>query len=149
MIAPPPSPNPETEPVNVTMNAYERGLDLGLQTAAQQVTLAGELARTMLAAVPPAPPTRIIIQQPGPTIIRYVSPDYYSPPYSSFIAPYSPFFGGAPYWWGGYAYGFRQGRFVPHSHFFPCVHGPCRGLFFPHGHFFQDGFPVGHGIVVR
>jgi hypothetical protein len=143
-----PSPDPETAPSTVTMTAYERGLERGLQSATQQVTLATELARTVLTAIPPTSPARIIIQQPSPMIIRDVSPGYYAPPFYGLIGPYSPFYWGGPYW-GGYAYGFRWGRFVPHSHFFPGVRGPRRGLFFPHGHFFQDGFPVGHGLVVR
>ena len=127
------------------MSAYERGLERGLQTAERQVALAGELARTVLTAMPPAPPTRIIIQQPAPMIVRYVSPDYYAPPFYGFIGPYMPY---SPYGFG-YAYGFSHGRFVPHSHFFPGTRGQHTGLFFPHGHFFQDGFLFGHGFVVR
>src|SRR5262245_18131403 len=49
-VVPPPMPEP--------VNAYERGLEQGLQTAERQMGLAGELARSLLAAVPPAPPTR-------------------------------------------------------------------------------------------
>ena len=71
------APVPHAEPVAIS--AYERGLEHGLQTAARQVALAGELARTLLAAAPqpppspPAPPQIIIVQQPAP-IVRYVSP---------------------------------------------------------------------------
>jgi hypothetical protein len=42
-----------------------------------------------LTAMPP-PPTRIIIQQPAPMIIRYVSPDSYALLFYSFIGPYMP-----------------------------------------------------------
>ncbi len=141
----PTPPSPEAGGVS----DYERGLERGLQTAEHQVTLAGELARTVLAAVPPAPPTRIIIQQSAPPSVRYVSPDYYAPPFYGFIGPYMPDFFGAPYGFG-YAYGFGRGRFVPHSHFFPGTRRRRRtGLFFPHGHFSQDGFLFGHGFVVR
>jgi hypothetical protein len=127
------------------MSGYERGLERGLQTAERQVALAGELARTVLTAMPPAPPMRIIIQQPAPTIVRYASPTYYAPPFYGFIGPYMPY---SPYGFG-YAYGFGYGRFVPHSHFFPGTRGVRTGLFFPHGHFSQDGFLFGHGFVVR
>jgi len=127
------------------MSAYERGLERGLQTAERQVALAGELARTVLTAMPSAPPTHIIIQQPAPTIVRYRSPHYYASPFYGFIGPYMPYF---PYGFG-YAYGFSQGRFVPHSHFFPGTRGVRSGLFFPHGHFSQDGFLFGPGLVVR
>jgi len=142
----PPPPSPETGRVS----DYERGLEQGLQTAERQVTLAGELARDVLAAVPPAPPTRIIIQQSAPPIVRYAYPDSYAPPFYGFIGPYMPDFSGfgAPYSFG-YAYGFGRGRFVPHSHFFPGTRGRRAGLFFPHGHFSQDGFLFGHGFVVR
>ena len=142
----PPPPSPAAERVS----DYERGLESGLRTAERQAALAGELARTVLAAVPPAPPTRIIIQQSAPPIVRYASPDYYAPPFYGFIGPYMPYsFGfGAPYGFG-YAYGFGGGRFVPHSHFFPGTRGRRTGLFFPHGHFSQDGFLFGHGFVVR
>lgn len=129
------------------LSAYERGLERGLETAERQVALAGELARTVLTAMPPAPPTRIIIQQPAPTIIRYASPYYYAPPFYGFIGPYMPY---SPYGFGsGYAYGFGYGRFVPHSHFFPGTRRVRSGLFFPHGHFSEDGFLFGHGFVVR
>src|SRR5229473_7216873 len=134
-------PSPEAGP----MSAYERGLERGMQTAERQAALAGELARTVLTAMPPPPPTRIIIQQPAPTIIRYVSPNYYAPPFYGLIGPYMPY---SPYGFG-YAYGFGFGRFVPHSHFFPGTRGVRTGLFFPHGHFSQDGFLFGSGFVVR
>jgi hypothetical protein len=138
---PPAPPSPEVTPTT----AYERGLERGLQMAERQVALAGELARSVLAAVPPRPPTRIIIQQPPQTIIRYVTPGYYSPFYGP-IGPYAPY---VPCGGFGYAYGFGYGRFVPHSHFFPGIRGRRSGLFFPHGHFSQDGFLFGHGFVVR
>ncbi len=138
-VALPPLPSAEA---NVT-SAYERGLERGLETAERQVAMAGELARTVLAAVPPAPPTRIVIQQSAP-IVRYVSPDYHFPFYGS-IGPYAPYF---PYG-SSYAYGFGRGRLVRHSHFFPGTRGRHRGLFFPRGHFSQNGFLFGHGFVVR
>jgi hypothetical protein len=137
VISPPPS-------VEATMtSAYERGLERGLETAERQVAIAGELARTVLAAVPPAPPTRIVIQQSAP-IVRYVSPGY-DLPFYGFIGPYAPYF---PYGFS-YAYGFGRGRLVRHSHFFPGTRGRHRGLFFPRGHFSQDGFLFGQGFVVR
>jgi len=160
---PAPSPDPTTTPMNFQMSAYERGLAQGLQAAERQVALAGELARTILTAVPRTPPPRIIIQQPGPTIIREVSYDYYAPPHHGFIGPYAPSFWGAPYG-HGYAYGFR--RLVPHSHFFPGSRRSLRSrrtglffsptfrarhgeIFFPHGHSSHHGFLSGHGFVIR
>jgi len=137
----PPTPSPEV----TLMSAYERGLERGLHLAEQQVALAGELARSVLGALPPRPPTRIIIQQPPQTIIRYVTPGYYSPFYGS-LRPYVPYL---PYRGFDYAYGFHRGRFPRHSHFFPGTRGRRRGLFFPHGHLSQDGFLFGHGFVVR
>jgi hypothetical protein len=162
-VEPAPSPEPTPTSVDPQLSAYERGLEHGLHTAERQVALAGELARNILSAVPRTPPSRIIIQQPGPTIIREVSPDYSPSPFYGFIGPYVP----SP--WGrfqgyGYPYGFR--RLVPHSHFFP---GSRRSLgarrtgvffspafrerhgelFFPHGHFSHHGFLFGHGFVVR
>jgi hypothetical protein len=127
-------------------STYERGLERGLQMAERQVALAGELARSVLAAVPPAPPVRIVIQQPAPTVIRYVSRGHRDYPFYGFIGPYVPY---SPYGRFGYAYGFRRGRFVPHSHFFPGTRGRHRGVFFPRGHFSRDGFLFGHGLVVR
>lgn len=138
--APPPlPPSPEVS----VADAYERGLERGLQTAERQIAAAGELTCTVLSAVPPTPPTRIIIQQSAP-VVRYVAPpnDF---PFYGFIGPYAPYF---PYGWS-YAYGFRRGRLVPHSHFFPGTRGCRRGLFFPHGHFSQNGFLFGHGFVIR
>lgn len=136
-------PGPEAGAIS----AYERGLERGLQTAERQVALAGELARTVLTAVRPAPPTRIIIQQPAAPLVRYVSPGY-PPPFYGFIGPYLPYPFVFPYTFG-YPYGFGYGRFVPHSHFFPGTRGRHRGVFFPHGHFSRSGFLFGHGFVVR
>jgi len=136
-----------TTPEETLLNVYERGLERGLQTAEQQVALAGELARSVLSAIPPVPPTRIIIQQSAPTVVRHVSPGYAGYPFYGAIGPYSPY---APYGYGyGYAYGFRRGRFVSHSHFFPGTRGRRTGIFFPRGHFSRDGFLFGHGFVVR
>ena len=136
-------PTPEA----TLLSLYERGLDRGLQTAERQVALAGELARSVLSAMPQAPPTRIIIQQSAPTIVHHVSPGYSGSPFYGFIGPSMPY---SPYGYGfGYAYGFRHGRFVPHSHFFPGTRGRRTGIFFPHGHFSQDGFLFGSGFVVR
>jgi hypothetical protein len=159
--APEPSSAPTTALVNLQMNAYERGLERGLQSAERQVALAGELARNIVASVPRSAPPRIIIQQPGPTIIREVSPAYDALPFYGFLSPYASFSWGFPY---SYSYGFR--RLVPHSHFFP---GSRRGLrarrtglffsptfrarhgdlFFPDGHFSHHGFLAGHGFVFR
>lgn len=137
-----------TPPVNAEADqrsAYEQGLERGLQTAERQVALAGELARTVLTAVPPPPPVRIVIQQAPQTIERHVVLGY-DPPFYGFVGPYAPY---SSYYRPGYAYGFGYGRFVPHSHFFPGTRGRRQGLFFPHGHFSQDGFLFGHGFVVR
>jgi hypothetical protein len=156
-----PPTEPPTTPVNLQMNAYERGLAQGLHTAERQVALAGALARNMVAAVPRPSPPRIIIQQSGPTIIREVSPAYDAPPFYGVISPYASFNWGAPY---GYSYGFR--RLVPHSHFFPRSRRSLRArrtglffsptfrarhgeLFFPHGHSSHHGFLSGHGFVIR
>jgi hypothetical protein len=162
-VEPPLSTEPTTAPVNLQMSAYERGLERGLQSAERQVALAGELARNILAAVPRPSPPRIIIQQPGPTIIREVSPNYYTPPFYAFLSPYASFNWGPPYGYG-YPYGFR--RLVPHSHFFPSSRRSLRArrtglffsptfraqhgeLFFPHGHSSHHGFLSGHGFVIR
>jgi hypothetical protein len=155
--SPPPAAR-EMTPVDVQLNAYQRGLEQGLQTAERQVTLAGELARTVLEAAPRTPPVRIVVQQPGPVVIRDVSPAYYTPAY------YAPFYGfGGPYGyydfplWSACApsprfsfnYSFRCSRFIPHSHFFPGVRGPRTGFFFPSGHFSHHGFLSGPAFVVR
>jgi Domain of unknown function (DUF4124) len=147
-------PAPSAEPVAIS--AYERGLERGLQAAERQVALAGELARTLLAAAPqppppppPSPPQVIIIQQPA-TVVRYVSPEpspYYAPPFYGFIAPYSTYYG-FPYSFT-YPYGFGRGRLIPHSHFFPGARRRRAGLYFPYGHASHRGFLFGHGFVVR
>ncbi len=136
-----PAPLPPSPAVSVA-DAHERGLERGLQVAERQIATAGELARTVLSAVPPVPPTRIIIQQSAP-IVRYAAPGYDSL-FFGFVGPYAPYF---PYGWS-YAYGFRHGRFMPHSHFFPGTRSRRQGLFFPHGHFSQNGFLLGHGFVI-
>jgi hypothetical protein len=143
------APAPSAEPVAIS--AYDRGLERGLQTAERQVALAGELARTLLAAAPqpppPSPPQIIIIQQPA-TIVRYVSPEpSYAPPFYGFIAPYSTY-SGFPYN-DTYAYGFGRGRLIRHSHFFPGARRRGPGLYFPYGHARHRGFLFGHGFVVR
>ena len=143
------APAPSAEPV--TISAYDRGLERGLQAAERQVVLAGELARTLLAAAPqppppPAPPQIIIVQQPAP-IVRYVSPEpAYAPPFYGSIAPYSTY--GFPYN-DTYAYGFGRGRLIRHSHFFPGARRRRPGLYFPYGHSRHRGFLFGHGFVVR
>jgi len=155
----PPSTTVST-PVDLQLHAYERGLEQGLQTAERQVALAGELARDILSSVPRTPPPRIIIQQPGPTIIREVSPDYYPTPFYGFISPYRSFN------WGDYSYPYGFRRLVPHSHFFPGSQRSLRSrrtglffsptfrarqgeIFFPHGHSSHHGFISGRGFVVR
>ncbi|MCS6925740.1 MAG: hypothetical protein NZ578_07550 [Candidatus Binatia bacterium] len=125
-------------------DAYARGLERGLQMGARQSAAARALARGVPSAVPRAPRVRIIIiQQPTPIACYTALP--YDFPFYGFIGPYAPFF---PYW-GSYAYGFRRGRFVPHSHFFPGTRGRYWGLFFPYGHFSRHGFLFGYGLVVR
>ena len=145
-------PAPSAEPVAIS--TYERGLERGLQAADRQVTLAGELARTLLTAAPapppppPAPPQIIIIQQPAP-VVRYVSPEpsTYAPPFYGFIAPYSTYYG-FPYSFT-YPYGFGRGRLIRHSHFFPGARRRRAGLYFPYGHASHRGFLFGHGFVLR
>lgn len=145
-------PSPSSE--SVALTAYDRGLERGLQAAERQVALAGELARTLLAAAPqpplppPPPPPTVIIQQPT-TVVRYVSPApaMYAPPFYGFIAPYSTYYG-FPYNFT-YPYGFGGGRFIPHSHFFPGARKRPAGLYFPYGHASHRGFLFGHGFVVR
>ena len=136
------------------LRAYERGLEQGLATAERQVQMAGELARTVLSAIPPPPPIQpyapvhIVVQQAAP-VVRHSSPIHngQDSPFYGFIGPYSPhsYFGGH----GGYSYGFQQGRFPRHSHFYPGRRGGRRGIFFPRGHSSRDGFLFGHGIVLR
>ena len=145
------APSPSAEPGAIS--AYERGLERGLQAAERQVALAGELARTLLAAAPapppppPSPPQIIIIQQPAP-VVRYVSPEpAYAPPFYGFIAPYSTY-SGFPYNYT-YPYGFGRGRLIRHSHFFPGARRRRPGLYFPYGHALHRGFLFGHGFVVR
>lgn len=151
-----PPAGPETTPVHLQMNAYERGLAQGLQTAEQQVALAGELARSVLAAVPRPPPPRIVVQQAGAVIIRDVAPDYYSHSLYGGIRPY-----GSPYWdvpagpYCGTSSRFsstrslRCSRFVRHSHFFPGGRRSGAELFFPQGHFSHRGYLFGNGFVSR
>ena len=87
------APAPSAEPVAIS--AYERGLERGLQAAERQVALAGELARTLLAAAPQPPPSLTSANHHCPTptpVVRYVSPEpAYAPPYYGFIAPYSTY----------------------------------------------------------
>lgn len=147
------APAPSVE--SVAPSAYERGLEHGLQAAERQVALAGELARTLLAAAPapppppPAPPQIIIVQQPAP-VVRYVSSEpssYYAPPFYGFIAPYSTYYG-FPYSYT-YPYGFSRGRLIHHSHFFPGARKRRADLYFPYGHASHRGFLFGHGFVLR
>ena len=136
------------------LRAYERGLEQGLATAERQVQMVGELARTVLSAVPPPPPVQprapvhIVVQQAAP-VIRHSSPMHngHNSPFYGFIGPYTQqsYFGGH----GGYSYGFQQGRFPRHSHFYPGRRGRRRGIFFPRGHSSRGGFISGHGIVLR
>ncbi|MBI3249809.1 MAG: DUF4124 domain-containing protein [Deltaproteobacteria bacterium] len=151
-----PPAEPETTAVQLQMSAYERGLAQGLQTAEQQVALAGELARSVLVAVPRTPPPRIVVQQAGAVIIRDVSPDYYSQPFYGRLSPY-----GSPYWdvpagpYCGTSSRFsstrslRCSRFVRHSHFFPGGQRSGAELFFPQGHFSHRGYLFGSGFVSR
>lgn len=107
---------------------YQRGFDAGLQVAERQVALAGELARSILAAVPQTPPAPIVIEQsapPAPDLVPDYAPPYYgyAPPYYALAAPYAP-------------YAFPSAfaiSFVPDRHFF----GGGRGRFFPHRQFWQ------------
>lgn len=140
-------------PSDVQLSAYQRGLEQGLQTAARQVNLVGELARMILEAAPRTPPVRIVVQQPGPVVIREVSPADYSPFYGfSNSYAYADF----PLWSAcspssrfSFNYSFRCSRFVPHSHFFPSARRARTGLFFPHGHFSHHGFLSGPAFVGR
>ena len=128
------------------MAAYERGLERGLQTAERQVRMAAELARTVLAAAPRRPPTQIIIRQSAPQVRHIYSHD--PAPFYGFISPSGPYHSSHfPY--RSYSYGFRRGRFIPHSHLSPSRHRRHRGIFFPRGHQSKDGFLFGHGLVLR
>lgn len=148
--------NAETTPANAEMHAYERGLAQGLQTAEQQVTLAGELAQAILAAAPRPAPPRIILQQAGPVIIRDVAPAYSLPPLYGDARFY-----GTPGWdfprglYCGTSSRFsstqslRCRRFVPHSHFSPGGRRTNTELYFPQGHVSHRGYLFGHSFAVR
>lgn len=127
------SASANASPVNLELSAYERGVEQGLQTAERQVELAGQLAQSILAAAPRTPPTRVIVQQPGPVIIRSRTPDYYFSPFNNYIRPYFS----APC---------ASARFIPHSHFFPGMRSRGAGVFFPQGHFSHHGFLCGPGF---
>jgi hypothetical protein len=140
-------------PIDAQVSAYQRGLEQGLQTAERQVELAGALARTVLEAAPRTPPVRIVVQQPGPVIIREVSPVDYSPFYG-FNSPYG--YADFPLWSAcapssrfSFHYSFRCSRFVPHSHFFPGARRVRGELFLPQGHFSHHGFLSGPAFVGR
>lgn len=138
----------------VQLSAYQQGLERGLQTAERQVELVGELTRSVLASVPRTPPVRIVIQQPGPVVIREVSPVDYSPFYGlgELYGGYTDFSS-----WSAcsssprfsFSYSFRCSRFIPHSHFFPGTRRRRSGLYFPHGHASHHGFISGAGFVAR
>jgi Domain of unknown function (DUF4124) len=129
--APRPVPQEDATPQSSGTDAYQRGFDAGLQVAERQVALAGELARSILAAVPQTPPAPIVIEQSQPPLAPNVVPDYappyydYTPPYYGFAAPYAPY---------SFPYAFAV-SFVPDRHFFPGAHG--RGRFFPHRQFWH------------
>jgi hypothetical protein len=139
------SPSPLAEPTT----AYERGVERGLFAAERQMEMTNEILKTTLQAVrqPAPPPPTIIIQQQSDPVVRYVDRDPYAVPYYGFISPYFPY-GGVPYAYH-YPYGFRRGRFVSHSHFFPGTRGRNTSIFFPRGHSSHHGFLSGHGIVER
>ncbi len=145
LVAPPVGPMPAE-------SAYTRGFEKGLAMASEQTRLAGELARTILESVPRQAPPRIIVRLPKVVVTH--SPYSYARrsnarrPYSGYgyISPYAPY---APYSSFGYSYGFRRGRFLPHSHFFPHTRTRRSGYFFPHGHASHRGFLFGHGFVVK
>lgn len=141
-----PSPLPPVEPTH----AYERGVERGLQAAERQMEMTNELLKTTLQAVrqpsPPPPPT-IIIQQQSEPVVRYVDREPSDFSHYGFIAPYSSYWG-VPYA-SSYPYGFRRGRLVPHSHFFPGTRRRNTSIFFPHGHSTHHGFLSGHGFAIR
>ena len=124
------SASANASPVNFELSAYERGLEQGLQTAERQVELAGQLAQSILGAAPRTPPTRVIVQQPGPVIIRSRTPDYYFSPFYNYAGLYFS----APC---------SSTRFIPHSHFFPGLRSRGAEVFFPQGHFSHHGFLCG------
>lgn len=144
-----PMPVSSSAPPIESTSAYERGIERGLQAAERQMEMTNELLKTTLQAVrqPPPPPQTIIIQQPSEPVVRYVDrePGYF--PSAGYIAPYSSYWG-VPYAYH-YPYGFRRGRMVRHSHFFPGSRRRNTGIFFPHGHSTHHGFLSGHGVVVR
>ena len=124
------SASTNASPINLELSAYKRGLTQGLQTAERQVELAGQLAQSVLSAAPRTSPTRVIIQQPGPVIIRSQTPDYY----------FSPFYN---YAWPHFYAPCASSRFIRHSHFFPGPRSRGAGIFFPQGHFSHHGFLCG------
>lgn len=140
-------------PDETQLHAYQRGLEQGLHTAERQIELAGALARTVLEAAPRTPPVRIVVQQPGPVVIREVFPADYAPFYGLGEAygytDFPPWSGCAPSSRFAFNYSFRCSRFVPHSHFFPGTRRRGSGLYFPHGHSSHHGFISGAGFVVR
>jgi len=144
--ATPPSSAP---PLAESTTAYERGVERGLLVAERQLEMTNEILKTTLQAVrqPPPPQTIIIQQQPAEPIVRYVEREPSHFPYYGVISPYS-WHWGRPYF-SHYSYGFRRGRLVPHSHFFPGTRRRNTGIFFPHGHSTHHGFLSGHGITLR
>jgi hypothetical protein len=129
--APRPEPDEQAAPYPPSaraaeVDAYQRGFDAGLAAAEREVALAGELARSLQAAAPPAPPAPIVIEQSAPAI----APDersYYPPPYYGYGLPgyYAPY---------AFPYAFAV-SFAPHRHFFPGFRGRGFAPFFPHGQF--------------
>ncbi len=148
--------NAETTPANAEMHAYERGLAQGLQTAEQQISLAGELAQAILAATPRPAPPRIILHQAGPVIVRDVSPAYSFPSlysYARFSGAPDRDFPRGPYCGTSKRFSSTQSlrcrRFVPHSHFFPGRRRTNAELYFPQGHVSHRGYLFGHSFAVR
>jgi len=111
----------------------------------RQVRVLGELASSLVRALPAAQP--VVIREPPAFVVRYVSPSY-AASYAGAFPGCSPFWPAFP---GAFASScaFGPSRFIPHSHFFPGTVGPRRGLFFPFGHATQNnGFLFGQGFLV-
>jgi hypothetical protein len=140
--APGPPPQPRAEAYS--RGAFETGFERGLEVSERQTRMIGELAHSLLRALPaPAP---VVTRDRPVFVVRYVGPTY---------SAYPVAFGGCSSFWSGFPgafsfpCGFAASRFVPHSHFFPGGVGPRRGLFFPFGHATRDnGFLFGQGVLV-
>jgi len=126
-------------------DAFASGFERGVEMSERQARVLGELASSLVRAVPVAQP--VVIREPPAFVVRYVSPSY-AASYAGAFPGCSPFWPAVP---GAFtsSCAFGPSRFIPHSHFFPGTVGPRRGLFFPFGHATQNnGFLFGQGFLV-